>query len=294
MKKLIIILALSLFSLLIIKGCGSSSSSNSATDEFVLPLSLLDIDVAVTAGSSQNTVDVPPPPRSNYTEFTINAAETLGSVNFSTPSPRSAKLALIDDPVQLSIKVGANEATVCTDGFEFGTFNMTLDEGLNAVGVSPATKDADPATVNVVNKGSFYLCLELQTPVDLEFTVPSVTMSQETCEEGFQDVAGEWTGSYFCENTGCESGGDEITLFINQDEYAASYDDGEAHYDGTVCGNSFVFNGGVEEGFEPYTEEGTFTLIDSMNATKVSTFQVIGSSCRGTCTDTLTRVTGEL
>jgi hypothetical protein len=159
---------------------------------------------------------VPTPPRANYTQFTVNAAETLGSVEFSTSSPKAAaRQAVKDEPLQLSIKFGSNQSTVCSDGFEFGPFNMTLDEGLRAVGVTPASVDADPATVNIVNKGAFFMCLELQSPIDLEFTVPSVTMSQETCEIGYQDVSGTWTGSYSCENTGCADEGGSITLTIN-------------------------------------------------------------------------------
>jgi uncharacterized lipoprotein NlpE involved in copper resistance len=53
MKKAILILSTILFALILMKGCGSSSESGSEDDSFVLPLGVLDIDVAVSSGASQ-------------------------------------------------------------------------------------------------------------------------------------------------------------------------------------------------------------------------------------------------
>ncbi len=67
--------------------------------------------------------------------------------------------------------------------------------------------------------------------------------------------------------------------------YSAHYEDGEAVYDGTVCGRIFRYNGSGPG----YTEEGQLTMSsDGTEATKRSTYQNLGGGC-GSCVDTLDR-----
>lgn len=75
---------------------------------------------------------------------------------------------------------------------------------------------------------------------------------------------------------------------VCEDGHSAQYTDSEAAYRGTVCGNEFVFNGGVE-GEWGYEEKGTATLNSDGSLRKTSSFVSYDGSCRGDCEDLLYR-----
>ncbi len=191
---------------------------------------------------------------------------------------------------QVSFRIGsADSVNVCEDGWLYGPFTMRGTD-------KPETSDtttvaAEPSTVDVINFGTFDMCIEISSPIDLTLDVTNFSVDVTTCDEEPANFAGEWSGTYSCDNEGCaDIPTEEITLTVTQEpgSHSASYTDGEAFYEGTVCGNVFTYNGGVEGEFG-YIEKGTMTLNADGSAHKVSTFKDNSGPCQGECEDFLTR-----
>ena len=110
-----------------------------------------------------------------------------------------------------------------------------------------------------------------------------------TCDEEPANFAGTWTGEYACDNVGCGDESGPIELTITQTGHSARYvDDSGAAYSGTVCGDEFAFDGGVE-GPGGYVEKGRFTMNSDGTLRKESSFVTNDGSCRGDCEDSLER-----
>ena len=193
---------------------------------------------------------------------------------------------------QLFLRVGSaeQEATVCTDGELYGPFDITLADNFQPASVTPATAAATQQTLDVINTGSYAICVQIMPTVTAVADLNSVTVDIGNCSDAPADIAGRWSGPYECVGTCPESG--TVTLDITQDANdpsIASYtDDDGASYQGRVCGNRFSFRGGVTDS---YDESGTFVLNADGSASKTSTYITIGTTiCSGTCTDTLNRI----
>jgi hypothetical protein len=180
-------------------------------------------------------------------------------------------------------------STVCTDGELIGPFTITLNELSQLVSVVPPTVEATQTTMDVINVGSYSICFEVTSPVDAVADLNRVEFEIAQCGEVPANMAGAWAGSYTCvSNCDGESGSVELTIVQEAGNLsAASYTDGEATYDGSICGNRFSYKGGGEG----YKESGTFVMEpDGIHATKTSSYRSLDGNCWGDCIDGLMRL----
>ncbi len=295
-----------------VAGCGSAkkkeSGSNESPDPINVPVGSIVADQTVRAGVTTfefvydppvNPVDLP------LTGLSVDLQKTLQALTV-TPAPAPAPLALggvaraaaavaaaAEGSVQVSARVSAaaDEATVCDDGELYGPYEVTGVGPTQPQNISPSSAQATQATLSILNTGSIAICIVIESPYDAQISVDDVTVTPEECHDTPEDVGGMWVGKFTCESAipGCYTADEEdITLDIEVSagsSYSASYSDGEADYDGTVCGRVFRYNGGGEG----YLEEGTFTLDsdDPNKAIKRSEWKDIDGPCSGTCVDHL-------
>lgn len=227
-----------------------------------------------------------------YESIFLDMEENLRHVDFTTgaSSTRLSAEPLELTTVLLTLRVAPADAasTVCTEGIKYGPFEITLDESSQPDSVSPDTLTATQPTLDIINLGSFAVCIEIVSPIDAETGMEGADIA--LCNEPIQDIAGSWTGPYSCNGSCAEAG--TVDLFIIQPPdkpgYATYTDDGGAFYSGNVCGYTFSFEGGVDDS---YDESGIFVMDPSgLTATKTSTYRDIPpGTCRGSCLDTLQR-----
>jgi hypothetical protein len=232
-----------------------------------------------------------------YTGFTVDFADTLQAVSVDVSASgaglREGGYQTIVQPYQetsamMTVRVAsaAQEETVCQVGELYGPYTIYGSTAYEPESVDPQTAQATQATLSIVNTGAFSICIEITSPVDATLSVSAIDIDVEPCETPPADIAGVWTGTYSCENIGCSDEGGDILLTITRDGYSAHYEsEGGAVYDGTVCGNTFRFNGGADS----YTEEGVFTLNADGSGSKTSSWVGKDGICSGQCTDALQR-----
>lgn len=258
-------------------------------------------NIQLTAGQTteRSFQGFTPGPKRIYDEVTLNLQSMLDSGYIADRSIRSAKKSPSSQTEnfqpsavqewQLSFRIGAAAEidTICRDGWLYGPYTLRgndIPETSDTANVS-----AEPSTVDLINFGSFAMCIQISSPIDLNLSVSKYSVAVSTCEENPANFAGTWTGTYSCDNQNCpDTPTSSITLHVYQDGHSASYHDEEASYEGTVCGNVFSYNGGVEGDFG-YIEKGTLTLNSDGTAHKQSSFKDNNGSCQGTCEDFLTR-----
>jgi len=186
-------------------------------------------------------------------------------------------------PLQMFVRFGpTSDPTICTTGELYGPFMVTNGsvEGEQSV-------EASQPTLRLSNLGDLSICMIITSPVNADLDIEADTLFWETdeCTETPASIAGVWEGNFSCTSScggGVES--DFVSLTILQDEYSATYTDGEASYEGTVCGNIFKYSGAALD--DSYTERGTFTLnSNGSSASKTSSYQDTGGVCSGTCSD---------
>jgi hypothetical protein len=280
-----------MFAISFIAACSSGSSKPEDTEVYIdIPLGVLVDDVQIADGITQYAFKFDVPVSDKFTDLNLDLTETLSSVNIVSPAPRS-KIATKQVTASMLVRIGEDEGTVCDYGEEYGPFSISVDDSSNSAdAITPDSVTATQSTMNVVNKGSFYVCMIIDSPQSAILSAGSLSINSTDCKDEPMNVSGEWTGTYNCTNTGTSEFCDDdinkdISLTITQSEdlYTATYDDGLAQYSGTVCGNIFKYNGGDRETFN---EEGKF-VFDGTNATKTSSWQGIDYDCRGVCTDNL-------
>ena len=208
----------------------------------------------------------------------------------AAPTSNTAAQLLTTPSATMDIYLAREEDvdTVCTTGIHYGPFEIFTDDTDSQVGdVQPASITATAATVDIINAGSLVICMIVTPVIDATVDLDSVSFDLDECTTPPADISGSWQGPYSCVGVCPESG--NVTLTITQDSSnmsRATYTDGTANYQGSVCGNKFSFTGGVPGN---YDESGTFTLDGPGSATKTSTFRDISGFCSGTCTDALTK-----
>lgn len=67
--------------------------------------------------------------------------------------------------------------TVCDTGEQYGPFSVTLDENNVPVSVDPSEVTLTQNTLDLLNSGSFSLCIEVISPVDGTVTINSLTFN---------------------------------------------------------------------------------------------------------------------
>lgn len=284
--------------LFILPGCDSSSgnsdgSGSSTTTDF--PLAGMASDIDLTAGVTRSfKIRYDLVGLGAYTDLKIDLLKSLA--NTTVTFPPAAGLAPVADFGENQVRVVAMVGsaveydTVCETGYSYGPFYISANESQQPTSVDPPTVTASPATLSHVNAGSFSACVQIYSPVSATVSVDDLAIGTEPCELDAADIAGTWSGTYSCMNSGTGDCSDDIdqpiTLYITQDGHSAEYTDGEAEYEGIICGNVFRFNGAGPG----YTESGTFTLNADGSGTKTSDWVSDFGECSGGCVDSLQRV----
>ena len=188
----------------------------------------------------------------------------------------------------MSIRIAREEQanTVCSSGELYGPFSITIDDSSSQVNdVQPSSVSATPASVDIINSGSLVVCVIVTPEVDATVDLDSVSFDLDQCTTPPVNMAGTWQGPYSCGGNCPESGNVSLTITQDPSDMSfASYTDGIASYEGTVCGNRFSFTGGVSGDYE---ESGTFILDTTTGiGSKTSSYESVdGSGCFGTCSD---------
>ncbi|MBU0730791.1 MAG: hypothetical protein KKE17_11000 [Proteobacteria bacterium] len=298
--------ALAIF--LFIVSCQSSddpptqTSQTSDGSEISVPLSAHIDNVQITAGQQTDIsfLYTLPAGAKNYDTITVNLQDTINAGNVVTAglsNPLLKKILALLTPsanassmAYLTARIGSSSdlAIVCNDGAAYGPFVISVDDSNDPVSVEPATVTANPSTVQLINAGAFTICLQITSPVSGSLSASDLKVNREGCTQEPADFNGTWSGTYTCTNTGCPDDIDvPITLTVNQTGSSANYTaEIGASYSGTVCGNTFKFDGGLDGYF---TESGTLVLNSDGTATKHATWSDVSQICSGTCVDQLSR-----
>jgi hypothetical protein len=294
--NLLICFVVAFFSVLLLVSCGGASKSNDdGTTQYDIPLQLLVNEVEVKANQTTHisfTYDFPFYTPA-FTEFSVDLNETLKDVNIKLPNANNKLSSAgitgrIIEQVQMYAYVSsASQANfTCSSGERYGPFMVDVENSNQAKSITPAKASATRPTLSVINAGSFTLCLEIVSPVEAKIDVDGVTVDAKSCGQEPADISGVWSGTYSCTNQGTSNDGGDIILTITQKGYSASYTDGEATYEGTVCGNVFEYDGGVPFS---YDEDGKFILNTNGTGSKNSTWTSIDGKSSGVCEDSLSR-----
>lgn len=272
--------------------CKASKRKIQVTNDSV-PISIpLNYDLQVIQGV---TTDVSFPVNSgpaNYTNISLNLQDILTNSVTITPvtAPNGITAAALTN-MNMYILIGASASTVCQDGLRYGPFLITGDS--SSPTVNPPSASAESSSVNIIDSGSFAMCIQVVSDIDASIHVGSALVNAKQCNQLTADISGTWSGTYTCINQGSPNDVDQpITLTITQDGNRAQYiDDAGDTYEGTVCGSVFKFNL-TSPDINFYTESGTFVLNGNGSATKTSTWRSVSNPNThwGTCTDNLNRL----
>lgn len=220
----------------------------------------------------------------------LTVSGTTASIPFPLQAIKMAQAAI--EGTQLFLRVANIEqlASVCTDGEVYGPFSVTLADTLVPMSVSPETASATQQTLDVINTGSYAVCIQILPVVNATVDLDTIIVNTTNCTEAPADIAGDWTGPYSCLGTCPENGTVMLTIVQNlNDPSIATYTDNSgASYEGRVCGSRFSYSGGVTS---DYDESGTFVLNPDGSASKTSQFiDLTTGFCTGSCSDELTRM----
>jgi hypothetical protein len=276
--------------------CKAAKRKIQVTNANVPILIPINYDLQVTQGVSTDVSFPVNPGPGSYTNISLNLQDILtNSVTIQTPAPTPgvaanniSAAALLT--MNMYIRIGASASTVCQDGLRYGPFLIAGDS--SAPTANPPSATAEPSSVNIIDSGSFAMCIQVVSDTDASIHVGDTTADATQCNQPPENLSGTWTGTYTCLNQGSPDEIDlPITLTITQDGYRAQYiDDGGDAYEGTVCGSVFKFNRTSPLDFS--TESGKFVLNTDGSGTKTSTWRSVSSPNTnwGTCTDNLHRL----
>lgn len=310
MKKLLVVWMFGFA--LILAGCGGDdgSSSGGGNNRFTASLENTFKNVKLTAGQQTEvkfTHTSPlPAPITSYKDLSINIADTMQYVTISS-NPLVKKFdifdtlkmfagmtkAMADSTGQVTAFISyAGDPDVCSSPVRYGPYNFTVD-----IGVQPTSQTSsvspNAATIDIINAGSFEICIIMISPIDAYLNVSDVSVDLIPCDlppAQDTDILGTWTGTYQCTNFGTpdEQGPIELTITKNADGSYHYTDHLGAAYDGHLCGNNFKFNGGVPGS---YTESGTLILNSDGTGSKTSIWNSIPPGIMGgNCTDSLNKM----
>jgi len=279
----------------LVLGCGGDSKPKPPV-RVTLPVPAASATHTLTAGTPANVVfPVSIDPSVGVASASVDLSATLAELDVVVSARSAARAAALpaegDAQVTLRVAPVASGDTVCEDGALYGPFNLSLGAGSLPTAVSPASVTASSGTVALLNGGLFVMCLQAVYPVDATVTLNGVAVEygEDTCDEAPADFSGTWTGTYECSSSCGPAFGSAITLTVIQDGRSASYSDGEATFEGSVCGNELRF--GRETALDQ--EHGKLTLAANGTAVKTSTYRSkMEPFCHGQCTDSLQKGTG--
>jgi hypothetical protein len=283
-------------------GGGSSAGGTSGVSTETLSLGPVTQNVQFTAGQRKEfkfTYAFPGDITSRG-DYKINVKKTLENITLSSaPSAGNTgkfemlrllahalvKEAFAAETAQVTTYISfAGDPDVCSSPFFIGPRSITGQIG-SAPTSTGTTLTLTQAAADIVNMGSFDICVVTTPPIDVYVTVPGVVVDFQPCAAPTVDLVGSWSGTYQCENSGSppESGTVALAITRNPDGSYHYVDDGGAEYDGHLCGNKFRFKGGKAGS---YTESGTL-VANGNSATKTSLWRNEFATARGVCSDVL-------
>jgi hypothetical protein len=179
---------------------------------------------------------------------------------------------------------------VCSSPHTLGPYTLTgtVDGALDSM---TTTVSPTQSIIDLLNAGGFEVCVEVASPpVDAYVTVDAVVVDFDGCDAPTENFVGTWSGTYSCDNYGVgdDPPGSPVSLTISRNpDGSYHYFDGEADYDGHVCGNTYRFSGGATG---VYNESGTLVVAGN-TASKTSQWQSVSSFfVGGSCQDSLARI----
>lgn len=275
-------------------GGGQQPLTGSMLNDITVPIE--DYNTALTADEpsvTSNHLQLPQGFQVDLLDgFSINSKATLKNITIT----RTDNSAIQDPTVDFKLSVAAGDAPgACASGTGTEAFQakITGNEDFSSTDVSADKITMSQDALDIISSRDFTLCTNATSTVDVDLTISGINMSfsvEQDCDAQ-QDLAGTWTGTFYCEDV-CDGISSttpvsDIELTITQSNGAAIYiDDGGAFYYGDVCASSFQHSGFGSS----YYEWGTVTQTGPDTAKKVSTWVDFDNpSCGGTCYDTLTR-----
>jgi len=273
-------------------GDDDTGDDDDGYDEIItltIPLGVFGEDLPIGPGVSQFTLPVELPPDVPTLDLlSIDIADSLQYAVFEPDSPSATAERIAEFQVHIA---ALGDPDPCGNGECWGNFRLDED-GSGGVTADPTEAAATENTLQVINGGGFDACVDVQTdqPGTLDVTHLTVSYSEQDpdCPDPV-DFNGEWTGTYWCDDT-CwgKYPPEPITLWVEQDGHDATYtDDGSGVYSGTVCGNVFTFTGAYSD---EIIESGQLVLNPDGTATKTSEYD--DDCCTGHCEDQLERTGG--
>lgn len=294
-----------------ISACSSSSSSNKVTEEVTAPLVNSVKHIELTAGQSIEIVFsyTIPGPISSKGDFSLDLSQTLQSISLSS-NPVASKSSVVEtlsllasifikdvfaaesETTQVTAFLSYNgDPDVCSSSTRFGPYSIT--GAIDAALVS-ATTTVEPTqhAIDIMNSGSFDICLVTIPPINAYLTIPDVAVNFKACAQPTVSIENSvWSGEYQCTNFGSPDDplqSISLEIFKNSDGSYEYIDNEGAIYTGHLCGNSLKFNGGE---INSYTESGTLKFSSNTTATKTSIWNSIPPGLEGgNCSDTLQRI----
>jgi hypothetical protein len=290
-------------------GCSSDSTTGAVVTDDTVTASL-----GTSVKNIPLTQGVPAEIKFTYTvpgditsrgDYSVDLTKTLNQITLSSSPVASkgsafetlrllafalVKEAFAAETAQITAYIShAGDPNVCSSPYAFGPYSI-----MGAIGevLSSDTASVEPsqAAVDIVNAGSFEICVVTTPPITAYLTVTGVEMDVEDCAPPTVDIVGTWSGTFWCDNFGIpDTPADTPVSFdvtLNPDG-SYHYYDGVADYDGYLCGNTYRFNGGASG---DYTESGTM-VVNGNSASKTSNWQDVTSPylIHGRCYDDLNK-----
>lgn len=288
-------------------GCSSSSSHAPVTESQTATLGTAVKNVQLSA---QVPVEITfsytiPGDISAYGDYSVDVTKTLENMTLSSAPVTNntnrfetlwmlakiiVKDALAAESADVTIHISfSGDPNVCTSPVVFGPYTIT---GAIGTVLSSNTKTIVPnqAATNIINAGSFDVCLITTPPVDAYFSLTNVDVNLEPCAAATVNIVDSWAGTYSCTNYGTSDDINlPISLHITPNANGGYHydDDGGGSFDGHLCGNTFKFKGGISGSFE---ESGSF-VFNGDTAVKTSRWSsIFNSTVGGSCNDDLHRI----
>ncbi len=291
---------LALLLVVLISGCGSGSSSGGPSETLSFGTSTKNVQLTAGVQKQFKFTYAFPGDITSRGDYSINVTKTLENITLSSTPIASkgsrfetlrllayalVKEAFAAETAQITTYISyAGDPNVCNSPYFSGPNTV-----MGAVGSAPTsnktTAELTQAAADIINMGSFDICVVTTPPFNAYVTVPGVVVDFQSCAPPTINIVGNWSGTYQCDNFGTPGEAGTVSLNITQNADGSYHyvDDGGAEYDGHLCGNKFKFKG-VKTGF--YTESGTL-VVNGNHATKTSNWRSESTSVGGRCTDTL-------
>lgn len=279
-------------------GGGDGGEAPLVSERISFPVGSIASGVPFAAGVTTYrgfTVALPPLPTGmGLHAWKIDLQATLPKlhvVNLGAPL-RSRALAAVDELV-IEFSTALPAGTVCDDRVAYRPVRFVVDGTWQPVSVIPAEATASAQTMERISSGPFTYCVRANFPFDALVTLDEIVVDlSRHCGQAAADIVGRWTGTFSCQAVTCSSFTDSgpVTFDITRDvaRNLWRYVDGEAVYQGTVCGSTFAFtrNDATE------IECGILDVnVAAGTAVKTSVYyEASNPSCYGKCTDQVHRV----